>query len=326
MIEHANASFKGTKPEAMRNDFWDKDFYDLDNGARYYTSVDRPGNYMMIDTYSTWLRRWGHRFWTAREGLRGSIGGPGPSWENCKFSYGSGKNKEEWSMMPCFMNSFLSSSAHSEYGAIFLGTCWEQFEYTDKIAGIGYVHMIRPEFTSQDVILLRAEANLFLGNVDAAFEDLYLWNHDHLKLDSTANYNMVELTKDLIVKFYNEDYQRRRDYTKFGIMKEFHIDEICPCEHPMTPEIEPYMQCIQHFRRIQNIHMGNRWFDIKRYGFSITHKMGINRVITLEVNDPRYAIQIPNEVIGAGLEPNPRPTPVVYQSMPVTRDARIVNN
>ena len=326
VIEHANASFKGTKPEAMRNDFWDKDFYDLDNGARYYTSVDRPGNYMMIDTYSTWLRRWGHRFWTAREGLRGSIGGPGPSWENCKFSYGSGKNKEEWSMMPCFMNSFLSSSAHSEYGAIFLGTCWEQFEYTDKIAGIGYVHMIRPEFTSQDVILLRAEANLFLGNVDAAFEDLYLWNHDHLKLDSTANYNMVELTKDLIVKFYNEDYQRRRDYTKFGIMKEFHIDEICPCEHPMTPEIEPYMQCIQHFRRIQNIHMGNRWFDIKRYGFSITHKMGINRVITLEVNDPRYAIQIPNEVIGAGLEPNPRPTPVVYQSMPVTRDARIVNN
>ena len=315
VIEHCNAAFKGGDPSTMRNDFWDKDFYDLDNGARYYTSVDRPGNFMMIDTYSTWLRRWGNRFWTAREGLRGSIGGPGPSWENCKFSHGSGKDKEEWAMMPCFMNSFLSSSSHPEYGAIFMGTCWEQFEYTDKIAGIGYVHMIRPEFTSQETMLLRAEANLFLGNIDEAFDDLYLWNHEHLLLDSTANYNMVELTKDLITKFYNTDYQRRRAYDKFGIMKEFHIDEVCPSDkYHMTPEIEPYMQCLQHFRRIQMIHMGNRWFDIKRFGFSITHKMGISDVYTLQVLDPRYAIQIPNEVIGAGLKPNERPTPVAAQN------------
>ena len=315
VIEHCNAAFKGGDPSTMRNDFWDKDFYELDNGARYYTSVDRPGNFMMIDTYSTWLRRWGNRFWTAREGLRGSIGGPGPSWENCKFSHGSGKDKEEWAMMPCFMNSFLSSSSHPEYGAIFMGNCWEQFEYTDKIAGIGYVHMIRPEFTSQETMLLRAEANLFLGNIAEAFDDLYLWNHEHLLLDSTANYNMVELTKDLIIKFYNTDYQRRRAYDKFGIMKEFHIDEVCPSDkYHMTPEIEPYMQCLQHFRRIQMIHMGNRWFDIKRFGFSITHKMGISDVYTLQVLDPRYAIQIPNEVIGAGLKPNERPTPVAAQN------------
>ena len=315
VIEHCNAAFKGGDPSTMRNDFWDKDFYELDNGARYYTSVDRPGNFMMIDTYSTWLRRWGNRFWTAREGLRGSIGGPGPSWENCKFSHGSGKDKEEWAMMPCFMNSFLSSSSHPEYGAIFMGNCWEQFEYTDKIAGIGYVHMIRPEFTSQETMLLRAEANLFLGNIDEAFDDLYLWNHEHLLLDSTANYNMVELTKDLITKFYNTDYQRRRAYDKFGIMKEFHIDEVCPSDkYHMSPEIEPYMQCLQHFRRIQMIHMGNRWFDIKRFGFSITHKMGISDVYTLQVLDPRYAIQIPNEVIGAGLKPNERPTPVAAQN------------
>ena len=324
VIEQANAAFKGNDPATMRNDFWDQDFYELDNGARYYTSVDRPGNFMMIDTYSTWLRRWGHRFWTAREGLRGSIGGPGPSWENCKFSHGSGKSKEEWAMMPCFMNSFLSSSSNSEYGAIFLGTCWEQFEYTDKIAGIGYVHMIRPEFTSQETILLRAEANLFLGNIDAAFDDLYLWNHEHLQLDSTANYNMTELTKEDIIKFYNVDYQRRRNYANFGIMKDFHIDEVCPSDkYHMTPEIEPYMQCLQHFRRIQMIHMGNRWFDIKRFGFSYNHKMGINDVYTLEVLDPRYAIQIPNEVIGAGLEPNPRS--VKYESIGVTRDACIAN-
>jgi hypothetical protein len=54
--------------------------------------------------------------------------------------------------------------------------------------------------------------------------------------------------------------------------------------------------------------MGNRWFDIKRFGFTIKHYMGISDELTLDVLDPRYAIQIPNEVIGAGLEPNPRVT------------------
>ena len=90
-------------------------------------------------------------------------------------------------------------------------------------------------------------------------------------------------------------------------MKKFHIDEVCPSDkYHLTNEIEPYLQCVQHFRRIQTAHLGQRWFDIKRYGFTVTHKMGKDDVYTLEVLDPRYAIQIPAEVIGAGLEPNPR--------------------
>jgi hypothetical protein len=91
----------------------------------------------------------------------------------------------------------------------------------------------------------------------------------------------------------------------------------------MTQEIEPYMQCVQHFRRIQMIHLGNRWFDIKRYGFSITHKMGINDVYTLEVLDPRYAIQIPSEVVGAGLDPNPRQTFKPESSLVLKKDAYV---
>ena len=95
----------------------------------------------------------------------------------------------------------------------------------------------------------------------------------------------------------------------------------------MTPEIEPYMQCVQHFRRIQLIHMGNRWFDIKRYGFTITHKMGISDVYTLGVLDDRYAIQIPNEVIGAGLEPNVRRTIVPAENgFGVSANACVANN
>ncbi len=326
VVQYATAAFKGTDPATMLNDgWWQEDFYYISDIGRYFTSIERPGNFQLFSSYSTWWRRFlGYRFTCNRDAKRGTIQGPGPSWDKCRYK--NQVTKETFAMMPCF-NGVCGSAGGSEYGAYFAGNCFEQFEYTDKISGIGYCHEIRPEFTVEETLLMRAEANLFLGNIDAAFDDLYIWNHEHLSEKESDNYNMTELTKEQIEKFYSYYDNPSRKDPGYNIVMKFHIDEVCPSDqYHMTPEIEPYMQCVQHFRRIQLVHMGNRWFDIKRYGFSITHKMGINRVITLEVNDPRYAIQIPNEVIGAGLEPNPRPTPVVYQSMPVTRDARIVNN
>lgn len=291
VVQYATAAFKGNDPEALRNDFWDhqEDFIEFEDGARYYTSIERPGNFMLMDTYTEWFRRWGNRFFTMGDGLRASIQGPGPSW--------SGE------YMPFFRYSVLGSSAYPQYGWFFYGTYWEQFEYTDKIAGIGYPHMVRPEFTSQETLLFRAEAYLFLGDIDAAFEDLYRWNHEHIMQGDMATNNgtMTELEKAKIVSFYGG-----KDPGS-GIVRKFHIDEVCPSDkYQLTPEIEPYLNCVQHFRRMQNAHLGQRWFDIKRYGFSITHYMGKDEVYTLEVLDPRYAIQIPAEVIGAGLEPNAR--------------------
>ena len=291
VVQYATAAFKGNDPESFRNDFWDmqEDFIDWEDGARYYTSIDRPGNFMLMDTYTEWNRRWGSRFFTMGDGLRASIQGPGPSW--------NGDNA------PFFRYTVLGSSVYPQFGWFFYGTYWEQFEYTDKIAGIGYPHMVRPEFTSQETLLFRAEAYLFLGDIDAAFEDLYRWNHEHIMQGDMAanNGSMSELEKSRIVSFYGG-----KDPGS-GIVRKFHIDEVCPSDkYQLTPEIEPYLNCVQHFRRMQNAHLGQRWFDIKRYGFSIEHKMGKDDVYTLEVLDPRYAIQIPAEVIGAGLEPNAR--------------------
>ena len=66
-------------------------------------------------------------------------------------------------------------------------------------------------------------------------------------------------------------------------------------------------------RRLEFLHEGMRWFDIKRYGITI-YRREINSALnaltitdTLEYRDPRQAIQLPFEVRGAGLEANPRP-------------------
>ena len=226
-------------------------------------------------------------------------------------------------MMPCF-NGVCGSAGGQEYGAYYAGNCFEQFEYTDKIAGIGYCHEIRPEFTSEETLLMRAEANLFLGNIDAAFDDLYLWNEEHISPNENDRYNHVELTKEQIIDFYGCYDDPERIDPGYGIVMKFNIDEVCPSDkYRLTDEIEPYLQCVQHFRRIQLVHMGNRWFDIKRFGFTIEHKMGISDTYTLKVLDPRYAIQIPSEVIGAGLAPNPRSTNAPVQAPRIGRDENV---
>ncbi len=314
VVECVNASFKGGDPSTMLNDgWWQDDFYYISDIGRYFTSIERPSNLQLFTNYSTWWRRFlGYRFTCNRDAKRGTIQGPGPSWARCQYQ--NTKTKEKFAMMPCF-NGVCGSAGGQEYGAYFAGNCFEQFEYTDKISGIGYCHEIRPEFTVEENLLMRAEANLFLGNIDAAFDDLYIWNQEHLSEDESRNYNHVQLTKDQILNFYSYYSNPDRKDPGYNIVMKFNIDEVCPSDkYHMTNEIEPYMQCVQHFRRIQMVHLGNRWFDIKRFGFSIKHKMGIEDIYTLETLDPRYAIQIPNEVIGAGLEPNPRVTTTAENS------------
>ena len=323
VVEYATAAFRGNEPTSMFNDgWWQEDFYYISDIGRYFTSVDRPGNFMLFTSYSTWWRRFlGYRFTCNRDAKRATIQGPGPSWKRCQYQ--NTRTKDKFAMMPCF-NGTCGSAGGQEYGAYFAGTCFEQFEYTDKIAGIGYCHEIRPEFSSEETLLMRAEANLFLGNIDAAFDDLYLWNEEHLSPNENDRYNHISLTKQDVIDFYGCYDDPDRADPGFGIVMKFHIDEVCPSDkYRLTDEIEPYLQCVQHFRRIQLVHMGNRWFDIKRFGFTIQHKMGISDVYTLEVLDPRYAIQIPSEVIGAGLDPNPRSTNAPVQAPRIGTDENV---
>ena len=313
VVEYATAAFKNQDPATMRNDVWDPhdEFILWSDIARYYSSTQRPGNFMMFTTYSIFSRRFhGYRFACNHDALRATLMGPGPSWKDCKWSYRSGKDVVSFSMMPCFAS--LCPSVGLDYGAFFVGSAWEQFEYIDKLAGTGYPHMVRTEFTAQETLLLRAEAYIFMNRIDEGFADLALWCDEHLMQGEDAdNGRMTNLTKAQILNFYSYygDPDTMRVDPGFGIVKEFHVDEVCPPVNPaytLTREKEPYLQCVQHFRRIQMSQMGNRWFDIKRFGFSIQHKMGTDAVYTLQVLDPRYAIQIPSEVIGAGLAPNPR--------------------
>ncbi len=313
-LAHANAAFGGEGSDVSQymSDIWQNlgNFYYISDFGLYYNNIDKARNFMLIPTYSTWWRRHvgGNRYAVTRDAKRATLQGPAPTWESYQWRASDGTG-EVFSMNPCF-NGACGVNGKSEYGTYFAGSCNEQFEYTDKVAGIGYTHMTRAEFTGEETLLVRAEAKLFLGDKAGAIADLAVWDNAHRVYTDGDNY--TDLTEASIREFYNRmkanDADTDSKTNGYGIAKEIHIDDVYPCEYSMTEDIEPILQCIQHFRRIETIHTGMRFFDIKRLGIAFSRKVGAEgRVIDIAWNDLRKAIQIPTEVMAAGLVANPRP-------------------
>lgn len=279
-------------PAGMTRSFWSKTFTSFDALVQAYISAQEQSNLLIIATNSDFFRRRGARFALNRDAKDATIYCDGPTWSGSITGY---------RLHPCYIGK-IYLRASQEYGSFF-PKAGEVFEYTDKVAGIGYVHVVRCEFTVEEALLTRAEARLWLSTknpakLQEAIADLAIW--DRSRQNTPIQVNYPELTSQRIVSFYTSD-------PGAGIVKPLHIDEVCPsADYSMTAAIEPYLQCVLHFRRIETLDDGLRWFDIKRYGIEITHKIGATRVETLTPDDPRRALQIPVEVIAAGHKANER--------------------
>lgn len=275
-------------PSTIMRTVWGIDYTTFDSLVQGYISATSSNNFMLVATNSAFQRRYGgstcYRYTVNRESAKATFNGPGPTWPN--YSY-----------HPCYLSK-LFISGNQENG-VFFPKAGELFEYTDKVAGIGYTHIVHCEFTAEETILCRAEARIYLGNIDGAVSDLKIWDDSRQKTIST--YTFTPLSRAVIESFYG-----KKD-PGYGIVKPLNIDAVCPSDtYSATTEMLPYLQCMLHFRRIETIFDGYRWFDIKRYGIELTHKIGKDRVEKLSMDDPRKAFQIPAEVIAAGLIPTNR--------------------
>lgn len=200
---------------------------------------------------------------------------------------GGGPN---WSgRVPAFDGKIFRWNAGSEYGS-WLFRVYEYFEYTNKIAGIGYVHIIYQPFTAEETLLCRAEAKLYLGDTAGAIQDLGFWTASKM-IDG-------ELTQDNI----NRKYAGTAD-------RNIYVNDMHPQEMGFDKVLEGdqlnVLNCILHFRRIETMFEGLRWFDIKRYGINVKHVYKGPRDYDasydeLNWNDPRRIVQIPYNAIDAG--------------------------
>lgn len=332
VLECANTVFGGADADPMpyMTDIWAQTNLNYAHEYnRYYVNSIHARNFLLISTYSIWQRHlsYHYRYTVNRNGMRGSVQGPGPTWEKCRYQITS--LGWTFSLHPCFMAMW--SSGGQEYGVWWAGTAGEQFEITDKIAGIGYAHQVLAEFTGEEALLNRAEAKLFLGDIDGSLADLGVWEAAHRNCPNVeSDGRMDPWSKEIVWNFYTkaeEKYLRNtrperrellgnkyNDSIYFEIAKPIHIDDVYPvAQYHNSPEINPYLQCIQHFRRIEFFLRGIRWFDIKRLGLSYNHVIGkdarvetLNAQVSGGILDRRLAFQIPNEIIAAGIDPNER--------------------
>lgn len=206
-------------------------------------------------------------------------------------------------IFPTASVSGLFTNGSSEYGCI-TGKICERFEYTDKVAGIGYVHTIRREFTCGQLLLERAEAKLLkdVPDVDGCVKDLIAYQNSQQTFDEANKkyFNMSTLTQAKILSFY-----RKSSASSVNCFSDWNFTQNVSPDFIVSDDLVPYMNCINDFRRWETWMEGNRFFDIKRWGMSFTRTWGPNaEKIEIVPNDVRLALEVPQEVIVAGLEPS----------------------
>lgn len=302
VIEHANYVL-GTDSATTASMLMD---YSGFSGCTYgsdYANVwkdpEAKNNIMLCATYSgVWRRYVGRRFNCNGLALRHIFYRTGPTWG--------------WTIIPCAMVSGATFyDGDADHGFTWSKIC-EQFEYTDKVAGIGYAHQIRREFTANELLLARAEAYLLGSSHDKAkcFQDLALYEQSRQNLSEEdksyygANNGMRPLTEDMITTSWY-CYSETKNIRYLNCYEDWNFTQNMSPDFIVPADCVPYMNCINDYRRFETSYEGLRFFDLKRYGIEYSHFVGYeNTEYHLTWDDPRRALEVPQEVIAAGLEPS----------------------
>lgn len=181
----------------------------------------------------------------------------------------------------------------------------EFFEYTDKVAGTGFAHIVDPVFTTDETLLVRAEAYALKKDYANALKDMNAWVETHCSL-KRGKATRPTLTETLVNEFVNNAD------TVPAILKDDLERGFKKPMHPQGFTIEKGTQTnllyiILQMRRLECLNQGMRFLDIKRYGIRFSHNVdGEDVPLVFEPGDLRGAIQLPQAVIQTGLQPNPR--------------------
>ena len=253
-----------------------------------WVSADEKCNFLLQTVYSEW----------------GAISGPYLYGEKYAHSYRITYDEDIASKGPfgaansTFKQRVWSNTALAN---LFHRKVPYEFEYTDLQAGIGYAHAEYAVFTTEQLLLERAEAYALSGELQKAVDDY------NTIMKIYQNYPKTFTLKQ-IVDFYNGvDY-----YTpKKATVKKHFVKPVYTIDAEGSDQ-EALLQAILHLRRIMELGEGYRMQDVKRYGIVI-YRRQTNTSFTisavtdsLTVDDPRRAIQLPQDVITSGLEPNDR--------------------
>lgn len=286
VIEYAS-SVLGSNPQKVLRPYQADlgGFTDLDGRADAYINVSNPANLLITPIYSSWPYTYGPYNLSKRYGMNREV---------CE-------NETLWATGPW-------GSAGATYFNTINGMdqklCFYKyrmyFEYTDKTNGIGYRHAVIVPFTTNETLLCRAEAYVMKAQPDyaSALADINSWT------TSIAKTVISPMSETTIVNFYDGiEYATIPVTSAADRTVKKQLNPVYPF---VDTKQENFIHCILQARRIECIHDGSRWLDVKRYNIEISHnREGLDPDV-LKKDDLRRAIQLPQDVINAGLEANPR--------------------
>ena len=178
-----------------------------------------------------------------------------------------------------------------------------EFEIRNTTTGSGYLRTLNVDFTMDEALLNRAEAEIMLGQNDAACADMTIWMKNFFNTNVTLTPTSVQ-TYFKTVPYAYADAAKMVPSFKKHISPRFTIDVEGSVQ-------ESLLQCLLNFRRIETVHQGLRWMDIRRYNIEIPRRLiGVNgrpskNLDWLEKDDPRQVVQIPQSIREAGVAGNP---------------------
>jgi len=293
-IQYANMVLGSVPTSVMRNFEPYTIFGREDIGNRYVMSSE-AANLLLIPAYSTVgydLTGVGDR----RFGHSSAISSYETFWVSMPWGGGSSNNTLYYSTM----------IYGQEYSVAFPKI--ELFvEWVDKVLQTGYFHIVDPVFTGDETLLCRAEAYALKGgedNLAKAVTDMNVWVTTHCKEKEGPTRRPV-LTVDNVNSFIEAldpapalpDGNRDRSLRKVLHPQGFTVAKGVQ---------ENVIVFLLHMRRLETIFQGLRFMDIKRYGIEHSHILAGEDAITFTAGDLRGAVQLPADVINAGLEANPR--------------------
>ena len=299
VVEHANTVL-GTDNAQLQNKFFDyaplDDCSYLDDFANVWQTPYDQSNIMLIDTYSTVFRKSRNRYEQGGEVARAIYYHTSPLWP-------------KWAANATIWVLGLFGSRDYGFAPGWIG---EQFQYTDKVAGIGYAHTIRREFTVAELLLERAEAKINLGDLAGASDDLCTYHlstmnfSEKTKNTLVANGGMKQLTDAII-----NDWFAQPTRSNYNCFSDWDFLQNMDPAWVISDAAVPYMNCLNYWRRFETNFTGMRFFDLKRWGMEYYHVYGNNTstgvqndTIRMTWNDPRRALEIPQDAIAAGMEPS----------------------
>lgn len=184
---------------------------------------------------------------------------------------------------------------------------YEHFEYTNLNLGTGFVHSQLVLLSGDEVLFNLAEAYAMKNQFDRTRDLLQLFVSNYMAEydEKHATTDAFTVTEEKIMSYYKDVLGNKPHKDPFHGIE---IRDFNPF-FETTPQQEAYLRACVDMKRIAFLEEGMRWMDNRQYRMDVVHNVfsadGTSQTyLVLRGDDPRYAVQIPNNTVGY-LEPNP---------------------